>query len=208
MRQWLAPQRAVCVRLCRLSAVAVIAFAGLALAGCTGTSSAGPSAGPTRLAAPVRLAVPISLLRVTSIAQRRCSQDPTGVPGPGPAGFDWCYHLASGLTLTRMQQIGVVNALPSRPGHHLNFSVVVCVARADRTAFATLMKSSVSHQIAIVISGSVLEAPVIQSPVPTTELAFTDGSAPDGFTRHQANRLLRRLTGNSASGSGCWVSPS
>jgi hypothetical protein len=150
---------------------------------------------------PVSLVTSISLRPISGIDQRACGEGASGIPGPGPESepAGWCYHAAQGLTLTRVQQIGVSSF--QLEGRRSTFNLDVCIAPADRTPFTSLLRRSAGHLIAIVISGRVVASQQLSQQMPKTVLTFTNGWNPDGFTQAQANRLLRRLTGGVTWGS-------
>ncbi|MGE5287343.1 MAG: hypothetical protein ACM3ML_09110 [Micromonosporaceae bacterium] len=149
---------------------------------------------------PVSLVTTISLKPVSGIDQRACGHGSSGIPGPGPQSepSGWCYHAAGGLTLTRVEQIGVSSF--HLQGHRSTFNLDVCIAPADQTSFASLLRRSAGHLIAIVISGRVIASEQLSQPAPRTVLSFTDGWNPDGFTQAQATRLLHRLAGGATWG--------
>ena len=149
---------------------------------------------------PVSLVTTVSLRPVSGIDQRPCGKGSSGIPGPGPQSqpAGWCYHASRGLTLTRVEQMGLSSF--RLEGQRATFNVDMCVAPADQARFVSLLQRSAGHLIAIVIAGRVIASEQIAQPAPRTILSFTNGWDPEGFTQPQASRLMRRLVGGATWG--------
>jgi hypothetical protein len=170
--------------------------AGTSSRGASPPATPGPSAAPSRaVAKPVTLVTAVSLRPVSGIDQRPCAQGGSGIPGPGPQSqpAGWCYHASRGLTLTRVEQMGLSSFRLDT--QRSTYNVDMCIAPADRAPFVSLLRRSAGHLIAIVISGRVIASQQMAQHAAKTVLSFTNGWDPQGFTRAQASTLLHRLAG-------------
>jgi hypothetical protein len=155
------------------------------------------SAQSQRLVPVVQPAVPvhprplIQLGQVGRIATRPCRPGSGGVPGPAGGyayGPTFCFH----LTGQRMNITGFRSVRVARSSAKA-WVVDIRLKRADAHAFGVLTArlwalASPHNELAFIVRGRVIEAPVVISPI-------TNGSFQiDAGTRTQAQHLLRLLT--------------
>lgn len=133
-------------------------------------------------------------LKTPLLFQQVVAETPGACTGGGVPADDrsTCYRLATGMTVTSVRSI---RAVP--PGAGGGWRVAVTLERADAQAFAALSGKAAAagagapgNRIAMVVDGSVVSAPAVTEAIPSGKVEITGA-----FTREEARRLVRRLTG-------------
>ena len=142
-------------RLTALLAVASI------VAGCSAANSDGGSPAP-----------PLQLRLVTSSAEGACSAPPLTSDGPGSA----CDR-AGTTTYELGESLGVVTPTSVTRDGQERQTVVAEFDKADARRLGDVTGKAVEKQLAILLDGKVLSAPVVKEPLTGGNMAFTFGTA-------------------------------
>jgi len=143
-------------RLAALLAVASI------VAGCSAANDDGGSPTP-----------PLQLRLVTSSAEGLCSAPPLTSNGPGSA----CAR-AGTTTYELGESLGVVTPTSvARGDQGLGPTVVVGFDKADASKLGDVTGKAVQKQLAILLDGKVLSAPLVAAPVTDGKMTFAFGTA-------------------------------
>lgn len=134
--------------------------------GSGGSGSGSGTGGPSETSGPIELTNSVQFRPVLS--ETACgTASPTAAAGPAPeatltaADFlgEQCYQLAASvLTATKLRGVDKTPGPPSP-------AVVITLSAADQASFATYTADNVGNKIAIVKSGLVITAPLIQGPI-------------------------------------------
>lgn len=143
-------------RLTALLAVASI------VAGCSAANSGGGSPTP-----------PLQMRLVTSSADGPCTAPPLTSPGPGSA----CDR--AGTTTYKLgESLGVLTPTSVTRGQDRQ-TVVVELDKADAGKLGDVTGVALEKQLAILLDGKVLTAPLVKAPLTSGNLSFTFGSSAD-----------------------------
>jgi preprotein translocase subunit SecD len=143
-------------RLTALLAVASI------VAGCSAANGDGGSPTP-----------PLQMRLVTSSAEGPCSAPPLTSDGPGSA----CDR-AGTTTYELGESLGVVTPTSATlDGQGSGQTVVVGFDKADASKLGDVTREALEKQLAILLDGKVLSAPVVKDPITTGKVAFAFGTA-------------------------------
>ena len=143
-------------RLAVLLAVASVA------AGCSAANGAGASPAPQ-----------LQLRIVTSSAPGRCTAPPLTSEDPGSAcdrAGTTTYVLAGSLGGVRPTSV-------AREGQGAGQTVVAEFDKADASKIGDVTGKALEKQLAILLNGKVLSAPVVKEPLTSGKVAFTFGTA-------------------------------
>jgi preprotein translocase subunit SecD len=141
--------------------IVLVAVASVAT-GCSAANSGGGSPTPQ-----------LQLRIVTSSVQGPCSAPPLTSDGPGSA----CDR-AGTTTYGLAKSLGVVTPTSvTRDGQRTGQTVVAELDEADASKFGDVTGKTVDMQLAILLGGKVLSAPVVKEPLTGGKVAFTFGTA-------------------------------
>src|SRR5450631_252448 len=132
------------------------------VAGCSGANGDGGAHTP-----------PLQLRLVTSSAEGPCSAPPLTSDGPGSA----CDR-AGTTTYELGRSLGVVTPTSvTRDGQGPGATVVAEFDKADASKFGDVTGKAVEKQLAILLDGKVLSAPVVKEPLTSGNVSFAFGTA-------------------------------
>ena len=135
-----------------------------AAAGCSAANGAGAGVSP---------APRLQLRIVTSSAPGRCTAPPLTSEDPGSAcdrAGTTTYVLAGSLG-------GVTPTSVAREGQGAGQTVVAEFDKADASKIGDVSGKALEKQLAILLNGKVLSAPVVKEPITSGKVAFTFGTA-------------------------------
>lgn len=142
----------------RLSVLVAVASI---VAGCSAANSDGGSPAP-----------PLQLRLVTSSAEGPCSAPPLTTDGPGSA----CDR--AGTTTYKLgESLGVVTPTSVTRDGQERQALEVEFNKADASKFGDVTGKAVEKQLAILLHGKVLAAPVVKAPLTSGKMSFAFGTA-------------------------------
>jgi len=139
---------------------------------------------------PVKLSTPIRFLPVVSVAAGACKTGGyTGTSTIGTTTTTYCFHVdsAHAMSVSDLAEITAGLAATAQPSN--GWAVKGTFLDADKAAFTHLTAATVDHELAIVIDGKVVSAPLVEEPITTGTFQIT------GYTQQSANNLINQLTG-------------
>lgn len=138
---------------------------------------------------PVKLSTPIWFLPVVSVAAGACKTG--GYTGTSTIGTTttYCFHVdsAHAMSVSELAEITAGLAATAQPSN--GWAVKGTFLDADKAAFTHLTAATVNRELAIVIDGKVVSAPVIEEPITNGTFQIA------GYTQQSANNLINQLTG-------------
>lgn len=145
--------------------------------------------GEPAIPVPAALATSIEFRQVSVIDGRSCTPGADGVPGKGQGE---CYHLSgTGMRITRVESLDV-----QQIGADM-YALAVRLVPDDAARFAVLTREVAAQhgpasQLAVIVNGVVISAPVVAEPITGGTLQMGLGSATD------VDQLYRSLLPGSA----------
>jgi preprotein translocase subunit SecD len=144
-----------------LARLTVLVAVASIVAGCSAANGDGGSPPPT-----------LQLRLVTSSAEGPCSALPLTSEGPGSA----CDR-AGTTTYELGESLGVVAPKSVKRNGQERQTVDVEFDKADASKFGDVTGKALEKQLAILLDGKVLSAPVVKAPLTTGKVSFTFGTA-------------------------------
>jgi hypothetical protein len=131
-----------------------------------------------------RFAAPLYVYPITQSTMGPCMSGVRGVEGQSTGG-PTCYQIAKGIEIRRVNDIRVQGGRLG--GHEISISLLP----ADRRAFASLTRRMVGRDVAFVVRGRLVTATRVETPITRGKVIIAGG-----FTRPDADRLIRELKGS------------
>jgi len=180
-----------------LSMALVVAAAGIT-ASAVATHLGRPNSVSTPSAAvgqhgPVKLVTPIRLMPVVSASAGACETG--GYPGTlsdATTTSTYCYHVdsAQAMSVSELAEIEVQQITAAGSKVPVGWEVELTFLDSDKAAFTHVTAVTVNRQLAVVVDGKVVTAPVVGEPLTTGHFAIINS-----FSQQSANSLLDQLTG-------------
>jgi hypothetical protein len=139
---------------------------------------------------PVELVTPIRFLAVASVSAGACTTDGyTGTSTAGTTTTVSCYHVETAQAMSVSEPAAITAMpVPTLQGQ-IGWEVRVTLLSTDKAAFTRLTTAAVNRQIAVVIDGKAVNAPLITDPITSGTYDIT------GYTQQSATDLVDQLTG-------------
>lgn len=142
---------------------------------------------------PVKLVTPIRFMPVVSVSTGACEAGGYSVTSSDATPTStYCYHVDSvhALSVSELAGIKVQQVTAQGLKVPVGWDVELTFLGSDKAAFTHLTAATVNRQLAVVVDGRVVDAPIIGEPLSTGQFAIINA-----FSRQSANDLLDQLTG-------------
>ncbi|MGH3389146.1 MAG: SecDF P1 head subdomain-containing protein [Actinomadura sp.] len=130
-----------------------------------------------------RFDAPLHIYPVKGTIGGLCPPNTAGINGQSPSG-PACFQVDAGLSIRRVNDIHVE---PTPDGRN---QISISLLPADKRAFADFTRSLTGRIVLFVVRDRVLTTPRVEAPITQGKILIAGG-----FSRPDADRLVRELTG-------------